>query len=185
MNIATFINIYANIYTYVIGIYGENIYDQNKNDSVNSILQQIFLLLELSFFRFQYRLSFLSICFASTFTFFKSLSNVFKRLLIFREILNPQAGAFDFQSCLQLVPFQEVIKMISKTSHRCSKFFAVVRNERLHSTRWLLFFLLSLTFTFKYIIARNISHHMNGLFLIPWYGRHKEGVQQTISLQVV
>ena len=39
MNIATFINIYANIYTYVIGIYGENIYDQNKNDSINSILQ--------------------------------------------------------------------------------------------------------------------------------------------------
>ena len=50
---------------------------------------QIFLLLELSFFRFQYRLSFLSICFASTVTFFKSLSNVFKRLLIFREILTP------------------------------------------------------------------------------------------------
>ena len=75
--------------------------------------------------------------------------------------------------------------MISKTSHRCSKFFAVVRNERLHSTRWLLFFLLSLIFTFKYIIARNISHHRNGLFLILWYGRHKVGLQQTISLQVV
>ena len=44
-----------------------------------------FSFLELSFFRFRYRLSFLSICFGSTFTCFKSLCNVFKKLLIFRD----------------------------------------------------------------------------------------------------
>ena len=45
------------------------------------------------------------------------------------------------------------------------------------------FSLLSLTFTFKYIVARNFSHHMNVLFLIPRHGRPKEGVKQTISLK--
>ena len=48
-----------------------------------------FSFLELSFFRFRYRLSFLSICFGSTFTFFKSLYNVFRKLLIFRELCTP------------------------------------------------------------------------------------------------
>ena len=48
-----------------------------------------FSFLELSFYRFRYRLSFLGICFGSTFTFFKSLCNVFKKLLVFREIFPP------------------------------------------------------------------------------------------------
>ena len=42
---------------------------------------------------------------------------------------------------------------------------------------------LSLTFIFKYTVARNFSHHMNVLFLIPRHGRPKEGVKQTISLK--
>ena len=51
---------------------------------------QIFALLFITyflcflFFCFDIRLSFLSICFSSTFTFFKSLHKVFKKLLIFR-----------------------------------------------------------------------------------------------------
>ena len=48
-----------------------------------------FSFLELSFYRFRYRLSFLGICFGSTFTFFKSLCNVFKKLLVFRETFPP------------------------------------------------------------------------------------------------
>ena len=45
--------------------------------------------------------------------------------------------------------------------------------------------LLSLTFTFKYIVALNFSVHMNVLFLIPRHRRPKGEVKQTISLQVV
>ena len=46
--------------------------------------------LSFIFFRFCYTLSFLSICFGSMFTFFKSLCNVFKKLLILREIFTPR-----------------------------------------------------------------------------------------------
>ena len=55
-----------------------------------------FSFFELSSFRFRYRLCFLSICFWSTFTCFKSLCNVFKKSLIFREIFTPYTGTFDF-----------------------------------------------------------------------------------------
>ena len=57
--------------------------------------------------------------------------------------------------------------MISKTSHRYGSFFPTS------------------TFTFKYTLARNFSHHMNVLYLIPRHDRPKEGGKQKISLQVV
>ena len=41
------------------------------------------------------------------------------------------------------------------------------------------------TFTLKYTLPRNFSHHMNALSLIPRYDRPKEGGKQKISLQVV
>ena len=44
------------------------------------------------------------------------------------------------------------------------------------------FSLLSLTFSFKYIVARNFSHHMNVLFQILRHARPKEGIKQTLSL---
>ena len=39
-------------------------------------------------------------------------------------------------------------------------------------------------FTFKYTLARNFSHQMNVLYLIPRHDRPKEGGKQKISLQV-
>ena len=46
-------------------------------------------------------------------------------------------------------------------------------------------FSLSSTFTFKYTLARNFSHHMNVFYLIPRHDRPKEGGKQKIRLQVV
>ena len=78
--------------------------------------------------------------------------------------------------------------MISKTSHHYSMVTPANSSQLFEINGYMLpygsFFLLSLAFTFNYTVARDFSHRVNVLFLIPWHGRSKEGVKQTISLQV-
>ena len=69
--------------------------------------------------------------------------------------------------------------MISKTSHRYCKFFAVVRNHWLYSATWLLFPYFQIYFQI-YPCSR-----FNVLFYISRRDRPKEGGKQKISLQVV
>ena len=73
-----------------------------------------FLFLELSYFRFRYHA-----------VFFKYLLQFYVHFLQFSLLGLQEVATFDFSSCFWLVPFHEGSKMISKTSRRYCKFFAV------------------------------------------------------------
>ena len=145
---------------------------------------QIFSLLFSCFLSFLFFV--FDISFGSTLTFFKSLCNVFKKLLIFREISHPLLGrhlwflvlfltstfSWGYENDLEdFAPLQQILRSCLKLT---AMFYHMAP-----------FPLLSLTFTFKYIVARNCSHHMNALFVVPRHDRPKERVKQTISLQVI
>ena len=74
-----------------------------------------FLFLELSYFRFRYHA-----------VFFKYLLQFYVYFLQFSLLGLQEVATFDFSSCFWLVPVHEGSKMISETSRRYCKFFAVV-----------------------------------------------------------
>ena len=97
---------------------------------------------------------FLSICFSSTFTFFKSLCKVFKRLLPFTSRL-----VFYLYLSMKVVKWSLCPRAVTSNSSQFFKLSAVFTTSR---------------FTFIYTLARHSSRHKNVLFLIPRLDRPKE-----------
>ena len=83
--------------------------------SPNLSIDFFFLFLELSLFCFRYQT-----------VFFEYLLRFYIHFLQISLLGLQEVATFDFSSCFWLVPFHEGSKMISKTSRRYCKFFAVV-----------------------------------------------------------
>ena len=98
---------------------------------------------------------FLSICFSSTFTFFKSLCKVFKRLLPFTSRL-----VFYLYLSVKVVKWWSLCPhAVTSNSSQLFKLSVIFPTSR---------------FTFIYTLARHSSRHKNVLFLIPRHDRPKE-----------
>ena len=108
---------------------------------------------------------FLSICFISTFTFFKSLCQVLKKLLPLTFCL-----VFDLYLFMKVVKLSLRPLPFTANSSQLFKLSAIFPTSR---------------FTFIYTFVRHSSHHKTVLFLIPRHDRPKEEGKADISLQVV
>ena len=94
--------------------------------SLSSCLLRFHVSLNLSIDFFSYFLSFLFFRFRYQAVFFECLLRFYFHFLQISLLGLQEVATFDFSSCFWLVPFHEGSKMISKTSSRYCKFFAVV-----------------------------------------------------------
>ena len=95
--------------------------------SLSSLASYVFMSLQnLSINFFSYFLSFLFVHFRYQTVFFEYLLRFYVHFLQISLLGLQEVATFDFSSCFWLVPFHEGSKMISKTSRRYCKFFAVV-----------------------------------------------------------
>ena len=94
--------------------------------SLSSCLLRFHVSLNLSIDFFSYFLSFLFFRFRYQAVFFECLLRFYFHFLQISLLGLQEVATFDFSSCFWLVPVHEGSKMISETSRRYCKFFAVV-----------------------------------------------------------